>query len=46
MNAVRDWLISHIQKMDQKYAGCVNSGGSSVRMAGRAWGDTTGTPSV
>jgi hemerythrin-like metal-binding protein len=28
MNAVRDWLVSHIQKMDKKYGSHVNKSGS------------------
>jgi hemerythrin-like metal-binding protein len=46
MNAVRDWLISHIQKMDKKYAGCVNGGGTIGRSAGRRVSHTAGSASV
>jgi hemerythrin len=50
MNTVRDWLVSHIQKMDKKYGTCVNTGGSSsygsTVSAGRLRGGTTSTPAV
>jgi methyl-accepting chemotaxis protein len=46
MNAVRDWLISHIQKMDKKYAGCVNGGGAIGRSAKRRVSHTAGSASV
>ena len=50
MNTVRDWLVSHIQKMDKKYGTCVNTGGSSsygpMVSVGRLRGGTTGTPTV
>jgi len=45
MNAVKDWLISHIQKMDKKYAGCVN-GGAVGSAAGRSRGAAAGMPTV
>ena len=41
MNAVRDWLVSHIQKMDKKYGSHVNKAGSGSYAArassGRFW---------
>ena len=50
MNTVRDWLVSHIQKMDKKYGTCVNTGGSSsygqTVPVGRLRKGTTGTPTV
>ena len=50
MNAVRDWLVSHIQKMDKKYGSCVNTGGAgsyaSTPAAGRPRRGTAGTPTA
>jgi hemerythrin len=49
MNAVRDWLVSHIQKMDKKYGSCVNTGSAgygSTPAAGRPWRSATGTPTA
>jgi hemerythrin-like metal-binding protein len=50
MNAVRDWLVSHIQKMDKKYGGHLNMAGSSsfgARVSsGGSWKAGTGSPTA
>jgi hemerythrin len=50
MNAVRDWLVSHIQKMDKKYGSHVNKSGSGPYAAkassGRSWKTGTGSPTA
>jgi len=50
MNSVRDWLVSHIQKMDKKYGSHVNRAGSGSfgtrASSGGSWKAGTGSPTA